>query len=298
MHNAPTGQVSTNTPQTTFYAPPAEAAAPSSRRGVLVALLVVLVAGGGALAAWLGGLFAPEKPVAPVVTPPPEPRQPPPPPVGMVLIPGGTFVMGRTSEDVYEGPPHETTVAPFYLDKTEVTNKQYSEFVQATGYAPPSDWVNGTYQVGTGDLPVVNVEWKDARAYAEWARKRLPTEAEWEFAARGTDGRLYPWGNEWVPGNAYTKESKLTTLQPVGSNAAGASPFGVLDMAGNVWEWCEDNFRPYPGSTAEAKDPTYKIIRGGSLGDEKGKAMTTYRNWVPPERRYEALGFRCARSVE
>jgi formylglycine-generating enzyme required for sulfatase activity len=192
------------------------------------------------------------------------------------------------------------TVKAFYLDKTEVTNKQYAEFIQATKYTPPPDWVNGSYKVGTGDHPVTNVDWRDARAYAEWAKKRLPTEEEWEYAARGTDGRLYPWGNEWVPGNAYTAESKLTTLQPVGSIDAGASPFGLLDMSGNVWEWCEDNFRPYPGSKGEARDTNYKIIRGGSLGDtdDKTKATTTYRSWVPPERKYGALGFRCARSVE
>jgi serine/threonine-protein kinase len=264
---------------------------------VLVGLGAFVVVAVGVLAAWLGGLFTPApKAVAP--PPPPEQTGPPAPPPGMVYIPGGTFKMGRESGDVYEGPPHDVTVKPYFLDKTEVTNKQYAEFVQATGYSPPSDWVNGTFQVGTGDLPVVNVEWKDARAYAEWAKKRLPTEAEWEYAARGTDGRLYPWGNDWVPGNAYTKESGLKTLQPVGSSPNGASPFGILDMAGNVWEWCEDNFAPYPGSTAEPKDLTFKIIRGGSLGDDKTKAMATYRNWVPPERRYEALGFRCARSIQ
>jgi serine/threonine-protein kinase len=215
----------------------------------------------------------------------------------MRYIPGGTFQMGTNEGDLYDAPAHEVTVAPFYLDTTEVTNKQYAEFVQATGHEPPPDWINKSYEVGTGDLPVVNVTWADARAFAEWAHKRLPTEAEWEFAARGTDGRKYPWGNQWIPGNAYTKESGLTTLQPVGSAPMGASPFGILDMSGNAYEWCNDNFSPYPGSTAEPKDLTYKIIRGSSLGDDRTKATTTYRNWVPPERRYGVLGFRCASSA-
>lgn len=291
--------VSTNTPPTGLYVPQVEQPAPGSRRTLLFAIVGLLVVALGVTAAWLGGLFGSRTAVAPPVTntPPVEKNEPAIPP-GMVLIPGGTFTMGRDAGDEYEAPPHPVTVKEFLLDKTEVTNKQYAEFIQATGYAPPLDWVNNTYKVGTGDQPVVNVEWKDARAYADWANKRLPTESEWEYAARGTDGRLYPWGNDWVPGLAYTKESGLKTLQPVGSSPGGASPFGVLDMAGNVWEWCDNNFSPYPGSTAKPKDLTFKIIRGGSLGDEKNRAMTTYRSWVPPERRYEALGFRCARSVE
>jgi serine/threonine-protein kinase len=300
-HTIVAGGLGTNTPATVMvapsdsgtYAPPAPS---PSRRGLILGLGAAVVVLGGLAAGWAGGLFS-SKP-APVVQQPEPPTGPSQPPPGMILIPGGTFTMGRNGGDIYESPPHQVDVKPFFLDKTEVTNKQYAEFVQATGYQPPSDWVNGTFKVGDGDLPVVNVEWKDARAYAEWAKKRLPTEAEWEYAARGTDGRLYPWGNEWVPGNAYTKESGLKTLQPVGSSPSGASPFGVLDMAGNVWEWCQDNFAPYPGSTAEPKDLTFKIIRGGSLGDDKTKASATYRNWVPPERRYEALGFRCAKSAQ
>lgn len=284
-------------PQTEIVRP-AEIPKPTPKPIALYALLGVIAF---ALIAVVVYLVLP-KPVTPPVAPVTSTQKPPPandgPPPGMVLIPGGIFTMGRTSADPYEGPPHEVTIQPFYMDEMEVTNKQYEEFVKATNYRLPSYWEGGTYPIGTADLPVSNVTWADARAYAQWAKKRLPTEAEWEYAARGTDERLYPWGPEWTPGLAYTKESGLTKLQPTGSSPKGASPFGVLDMSGNVWEWCEDNFSPYPGSTAPPKDLTFKIIRGGSLGDTREKAMTTYRNWVPPEREYEALGFRCVQSVE
>jgi serine/threonine-protein kinase len=292
----------TSTPQTSVYAPTAQPS--SSNRGLLLAVAgVVLLVVAAAVAYFaIAGGEPPAQPQPTVVAQPQTPADtkadPSSPPAGMVYIPGGTFMMGRDNEDEYVGPPYEVTVAPYFMDKTEVTNKQYLEFVQATDYAPPPDWENGTFKVGTADHPVVNVTWNDARAYAEWAKKRLPTEAEWEFAARGTDGRLYPWGNDWRPGNSYTKESGLSTLQPVGSAPDGASPYGILDMAGNAWEWCSNNFSPYPGSTAPPKDLTFKIIRGGSLGDTREKATTTYRNWVPPEQRYEALGFRCVRSVQ
>jgi serine/threonine-protein kinase len=218
---------------------------------------------------------------------------------GMRYIPGGTFSMGSNTGDEYARPAHEVTVAPFYMDTTEVTNQQYSAFLQGRPeIAPPSDWSGRFYKAGTADMPVVNVSWYDALAYAEWAGKRLPTEEEWEYAARGTDGRLYPWGNTWDSGKAFTKKSGVKKLQPVGSLPAGASPFGILDMSGNAWEWCSSNFALYPGSTVPAKDLAFKVIRGGAIGDDEDKATTTYRNWVPPDRGYEALGFRCVKSAE
>jgi serine/threonine-protein kinase len=287
-----------DTPRTGVYAPSATPAAPN--RWILYAAVAALAIASVAIVYFaFFSRSAPEQPQTPeqpvAQTPKVDKANPP---SGMVYVPGGTYMMGRNTEDPYEGPPHEVKVAPFFMDKTEVTNRQYAEFIQATGYKPPPDWEGGSYQVGTADFPVVKVDWNDARAYAEWAKKRLPTEAEWEFAARGTTNRVYPWGDDWIPNAAYTKESRLSSLQPVGSAPSGASPFGLLDMSGSVWEWCSDNFAPYPGSTAPAKDPTYKIIRGGSLGDVREKATTTYRNWVPPEDRYDGLGFRCARSAE
>ncbi|MGB5036898.1 MAG: SUMF1/EgtB/PvdO family nonheme iron enzyme [Blastocatellia bacterium] len=293
--------VSTDTPATRMYPPGAAGTAPaSSNRMVLFAGIAVVVIAIGLAVAYFAGAFSRATPVAnvPPVTKPTTPATASEPPPGMVYVAGGTFMMGKEGGDEYEGPPHSVEVKPFFMDTTEVTNKQYAEFVQATGYKAPSGWVNNTFKVGTGDLPVDTVEWKDARAYADWANKRLPTEAEWEFAARGTDGRSYPWGPEWVGGRAYTADSKLVTLQPVGSAPQGASPFGVLDMCGNVAEWCGDNFSPYPGSTAEAKDLTFKIVRGGNLGSPKERATTTFRNWYPPEKSVEGLGFRCAKSVQ
>lgn len=293
--------VNSDTPHTRMYAPgmvpeaPARSNKPLLFGGLAVAVLVV-----GLAIAYFAGVFS--KPVAttngPTVAGPTAPTNPSDPPPGMVLVPGGTYMMGRDGGDEYEGPPHSVDVKPFFLDKTEVTNKQYAEFVQATGYKSPAGWGGSSYKVGTGDLPVDTVDWADARAYADWANKRLPTEAEWEFAARGTDGRLYPWGTEWVPGRAYTADSKLLTLQPVGSAPDGASPFGILDLCGNVAEWCSDNFSPYPGSTAVPKDLTFKIVRGGNLGSPKERATTSFRNWYPPEKSVEGLGFRCAKSVQ
>jgi len=290
----------TDTPSTRLYVPGATTdASPKSKTGLLLAVgAVVVIVVGLAIAYFAGAFSRTPSPAGPPVAGPSVPANPSEPPPGMVLVPGGKFMMGREGGDEYEGPSHEVEVKPFFMDKTEVTNKQYAEFVQATGYKAPSGWANNTYKVGTGDLPVDTVDWADARAYADWANKRLPTEAEWEYAARGTDGRLYPWGMDWIPGRAYTADSKLLTLQPVGSEPDGASPFGVLDLCGNVAEWCSDNFSPYPGSTAVPKDLTFKIVRGGNLGSPKERATTSFRNWYPPEKSVEGLGFRCAKSVQ
>jgi serine/threonine-protein kinase len=258
-----------------------------------------------AVVAVLAYLFIPRtQPAPPDPVPQPQapvaqtPKNEPPP--GMVLIPAGTFEMGRASDDPAEGPPHQMSVESFFMDKTEVTNEQYAEFVKETGHKAPDDWKDGTYPPGKGDFPVVNVEWLDARAYAEWAGKRLPSEVEWEYAARGTDGRRYPWGSEPRPDAAFTKESGVKSAQPVGSAPAGVSPFGMLDMNGNVWEWCEDTFHVYPGSTyqAKAEELRFKIIRGGSFESEQKVTDAITRNWVDPAYIKPTIGFRCAKSLE
>jgi len=166
----------------------------------------------------------------------------------MILIPAGTFIMGRDagSEDANydESPQREIYLDAFYIDERPLTNAEYKKFIDDTGYQVPYlgypwsqkyDWHNGMYPGGMGDHPVVLVSWYDAVAYCQWAGKRLPTEAEWEKAARGTDGRLWPWGDEWDPKKAAC--CGVGDIQPAGKYKEGKSPYGCLDMAGNVWEW-------------------------------------------------------------
>lgn len=217
-------------------------------------------------------------------------------PEGMVLVPGGRFKMGREEGDEYEKPMHEVEIAPFFMDRTEVTNEEYLRFVQATSRPGPSHWANGLYPEGQAQYPVVNVTWEDARAYAAWANKRLPTEAEWEFAARGGDGRVYPWGNEWKNSYANSARGGNGRLAAVGSFPAGASPFGLLDMCGNVWEWTADNLMSYAGNSIELA--AGKVIRGGAYDVPKERSTATYRGVVPPEKSYDKTGFRCVRDPQ
>lgn len=227
-------------------------------------------------------------------------------PPGMIFIKGSSFTMGHNASDKqsdiekFSGPEHSVTVASFYIDKTEVTNQEYKKFVDATHHPAPSNWKDNQFPPG-GDLePVVNVTWTDADAYAKWAGKRLPTEAEWEYAARGTDGRAYPWGNEWLEGVAVSNELPGKDVHTVGSLPKGASPFGVLDMAGNVGEWTDDDFVSYPGNTDQI-DPKYKgnkVFRGGSFTNDKKYLTTYFRNWVKPTISDKALGFRCVKSIK
>ncbi|MGH9802860.1 MAG: protein kinase domain-containing protein, partial [Blastocatellia bacterium] len=163
-------------------------------------------------------------------------------PPGMISISGGEFVMGRDDGNYYEKPARKVTIKPFYIDETEVTNSQYQEFVDATRRQPPPHWPNGRAPIGQGSHPVYNVSWDDANAYAKWAGKRLPTEEEWEYAARGTDGRLYPYGNEPKLQYSNATEDDYRTPLAVKNYPQGASPFGVFDMAGNVAEWTGDDF--------------------------------------------------------
>ena len=150
-------------------------------------------------------------------------------------VPAGKFLMGTNmkNSDATSHPQHEVNLKAFRIDKYLVTNAQYARFIAATGHRPPSDWKNGKIQEGVLQYPVTLVNWYDAAAYAKWAGKRLPTEAEWEKAARGTDGRRWPWGNDMDP-------ARLNTYYNVGSAsnvtayANGVSPYGVYDMAGNV----------------------------------------------------------------
>jgi serine/threonine-protein kinase len=222
-------------------------------------------------------------------------------------VPGGTFQMGRAGGPVQEGPPHSVTVAAFAMDKTEVTNAEYADFVRETNHAPPSHWSGGKPSSDQELLPVTNVSLDDAKAFAAWrskrdgAKYRLPTEEEWEYAARGGDqGNLYPWGQNWMSGRSATKDTGLTTPKPVGSYPDGKARWGQVDMIGNVWEWTSSKAFYYPGSnlTVQPAQQTWEVIRGGSvLSDTSGqKAISAaYRDWIAPNTRNDLLGFRLVR---
>jgi len=217
---------------------------------------------------------------------------------GMTLIKGGAFTMGTDDAAFVPDwrPAHSVTVVDFYLDTTEVTNEDYSRFVRQTHHPAPPHWIDGTYPKGEATLPVYNVSWFDAKTYAEWAGKRLPSEAEWEYAARGTDGRIYPWGNEWIDELSNSGEDKRGKPVAVGQFRRGASPFGILDMAGNVSEWVADDFKLYPGSTAKPL-AGYKVYRGGSWAFPKNQLLTVARWSEEPTARFPYIGFRCAKDL-
>jgi formylglycine-generating enzyme required for sulfatase activity len=221
------------------------------------------------------------------------------PPEGMIYVPGGTFLMGRDNGDEYERPAHSVTVKPFYVDEHEVTCEQYSEFVKATGQPPPATWVGSSYPPGHGRRPVTGVSWVAANAYALWAGKRLPTEEEWEFAARGTDGRIYPWGGEWQAGLANADTSSRQGMADVGE-FKGASTFGALDMVGNAWEWTASPLQAYPGGRLPKQEAgDLRVIRGGSWQSDRSTATTTYRfGWAPERAKdYNKTSFRCVKDV-
>jgi formylglycine-generating enzyme required for sulfatase activity len=214
----------------------------------------------------------------------------------MVLVPAGRFTMGSNDGDDDEKPQREVELDAFYIDTYEVTTSRYAKFFQSTGREKPKYWTN-TVLVSQGDRPVVGVTWDDANAYCEKYGKRLPTEAEWEKAARGTDGRKYPWGNSDPDSNhanfdryvsSWETDLYSTRLKPVGNYEVGKSPYGVYDMAGNVWERTESWYD---------KDQDTKVIRGGSWYDGAGilRAANRLLNW--PTGRYYDIGFRCAQDA-
>jgi serine/threonine-protein kinase len=240
-----------------------------------------------------------EKPTtkeAPVKTVSSEPT----PPNGMVYVSGGEFTMGSDDGDVNERPSHKVVVKPFFMDRYEVTCEDYQRFVSATGHRAPKSWVNGHYPDGAGRLPVTGADWDDASAYARWMGKRLPTEEEWEFAARGEDERRYPWGNEWRRGlaNADADGKAQKGMTEVGEYR-GESPFGVLDMVGNAWEWTASDWRAYPGGRLNKSYPgDLKVIRGGYWDSPKERATTTYRSGFPARGSASPnTSFRCTRDA-
>lgn len=234
----------------------------------------------------------------------------------LVHIPAGPYVMGSPGRpaaegrgDADEGPPHEVFVSDFYIDLYETTNAHYQGYLEATGATPPLLWRRGVFPEALANHPVVYVSWHDAEAFCGWAGKRLPTEEEWEKAARGDDRRHFPWGIQFDHLKANTPQywlaqgidvSKGSTM-PVGSFASGKSPYGLYDMAGNVYEWVNNWYLPYPGNQ-EANvhyGQKNKVLRGGSWFDclsyGCGLSAPVYnRSRFTPEIKNKGFGFRCA----
>lgn len=207
-----------------------------------------------------------------------------------------------------EMPAHVVTVAPYYLSMYEVTNREYRDFVRDTNHRLPNRWLQS--QTVPDDWPVTDVSWEDAIAYCEWRSKRdgisyrLPTEAEWEFAARGQTENLFPWGNEWKTQSCNLAQTVTALCQPdiitsKLNTKLDKSPFGIYSLAGNVSEWTASDFTVYPGSTyqLQPKDKGCKVYRGGSYITEVNNARTQCRAWRKPKEADRDLGFRIAVSA-
>ena len=217
----------------------------------------------------------------------------------MVRVNGGEFRMGNSAGDAYERPAHVINVTPFLIDAFEVTCEEYLKFIKAQNHRAPSNWIDGKYPNGDAKKPVTGVDWDDATAYASWAGKRLPTEEEWEFAARGADGRRYPWGNDWQRGAA-NADGASKGLADVGTFKSGAPLLKTYDMIGNAWEWTASQLVAYPGGHLPPQPAgDLKVIRGGSWQSDRASATTTYR-WGWPARGgkdYSNTGFRCVKDL-
>ncbi len=225
----------------------------------------------------------------------------------MVHIPAGKFFRGSNNRLPDEGPQHTVETQAYWMDKYEVTNLQYKQFIDATNHKSPSNFRNRTYPEGKVDHPVVYVSWYDAHDYCEWAGKRLPTDIEWEKAARGTDDRDYPWGDDFDANklNSPVRWKELNVegdTTPVGVFEGGKSPYGLYDMSGNVWEWTDSWYKQYPGNQwpSENYGETYKILKGGSWWDcsyyQCGVSAPVFnRSFFKPNIKNSSFGFRCAK---
>ena len=232
-----------------------------------------------------------------------------PMPEEMVMIPEGPFLRGTDKGGFDEQPQRTIRLSSFMIDKYEVTNGQYAAFVAATGHrkaGPPSRYAKNMSRMRGINQPVVYVSWDDARAYCQWKGKRLPTEAEWEKAMRGTDGRLWPWGNVEIPhaANWARVDDGHDVSAPVGVIKSDASPFGVMDGAGNVIEWVEDWYQENAYREAADMDPsspeygTFKVLRGAGYASSGSDLRITSRNKMVPDFRDETIGFRCAMDLK
>ena len=255
----------------------------------------------------LSGCFLP----APTPAPPPTPVETwsrPADGMVMVYVPAGEFIMGSPDGEGYdqEHPQHRVYLDAYWIDRTEVSNAQYRQCVDAGTCEVAPGWMRD--DMNDDEQPVAGVTWYDAHIYCEWADARLPTEAEWEKAARGTDGRTYPWGNsepDCTKANYWDKENGcLGIAAAVGSYPAGASPYGALNMAGNMWEWVADWYDKYYYGNSPARNPQgpdsgeERVLRGASFMPPSYMVRCAYRNKYNPTYMYGAVGFRCARSSE
>ncbi len=221
---------------------------------------------------------------------------------GMTYIPAGWFYMGCAPADIQcrddEKPYHRVYLSAYYIDTNNVTVSDYAGCVSAGACTKPAAGDCCNFGIhGMDNYPANCVSWDQANRYCKWAKKRLPTEAEWEKAARGTQGRIYPWGNEWDPDKACFNKGFTC---PAGSYPAGAGPYGVMDMAGNVYNWVHDFYAAdyYSGSPQQnPKGPgqgAYRVLRGGSYLNLSWQLRTSSRNYLAPADRYVNTGFRCA----
>lgn len=228
-----------------------------------------------------------------------------PVPEEMVTIPAGPFVRGTMSGGFDEQPQRTIHLDTFSIDRYEVTNHQYQQFVAATGHrkaAPPSRYAKSMGKMRSPNQPVVYVSWDDAVAYCRWKGKRLPTEAEWEKAMRGTDGRLWPWGNQEKPNGANwgRVQDGHDVSARVGTFPTDKSPYGVMDGAGNVMEWVADWYQEAYYKDSPDKDPPspefgiFRVMRGGGYTTTGGDLRITSRSRMVPDFRDETIGFRCA----
>ena len=273
---------------------------------IVVVVLLVVLAGGS-----VGGYFIYKSrgsaigPAKPPIDPTDAPVKP-----DLLEVSGGKFQMGRSDGPPTEVPAHPVTVGNFEMDRTEVTNKEYGQFVKQTNHAPPEHWGSIKPPEGQELLPVANVSYQDALDFAAWRSKRdgvtyrLPTEEEWEYAARnGEKDNLYPWGNTWETGRAATQEAGVNAPMAVGTYPKGMNGWGVVDLVGNVWEWTSSKASLYGGDPdkklAQFKD--WIVIRGGCYASSvkgsfpPGPVSSTMRNWVAPNSKNPVLGFRLVR---
>jgi len=244
----------------------------------------------------------------------------------MVYVPEGTFTMGDTVDQAMgecqkfrndcqqswftdEQPPHDVSMDGYWIDKTEVTNVMYAKCLGAGACQAPSSIKSHTFSSYYGNpqydhYPAIYVSWADASNYCTWAGVRLPTEAEWEKAARGTDGRIYPWGNDSPSKSLLNYNSNVGDTTATGNSLPGASPFGAVDMAGNVWEWVNDWFGETYYSQSPQSNPQgpssgiSRVLRGGSWVNDERKVRSAYRVGVNPAEGNGYVGFRCAQSAQ